>query len=532
MTDLPEKGSQIPIEPEQKIAESTNEPQKPHEKTFSRRTKAATAGVLAGLALSLSASVSSGESEDSKPEQTGQEDTAAEVVGENFPDELLSRVDLNEMGRNTVDVMTQYSPYMLLAGGAFVGGLALSRNRLDQSKLRLANRGLDYNNKNRLQSAFAGTLIPAIGAIALTTSFSIEEEIRTGPNRVISAIEADISDQDDNRDLYWVLQDDTDYFMNTSSISFDDKKEQKNFFAQAENNNELDILPFHLDLTEIDMPQNHRHNHQPALVIGAPSEDKTTPSPIYPETETSDCMKAENSCVLESDELIIDTNEGINIGDTITVRGEEYNVAGLAKDSRSLLNRLAVFTSQEGVERFRKSDDNSYYGLAVEAESLEDIEELLQEFGMDDSQEILSTEELLDNNSEFWEGNGTTLMMLLIMNISAFGGISMYERKRAEQEYNRSDIATLRSLGMSVKDIAQIDFARATITTAKASIPVMPVSYVVSEMSNVGIAGFNSEIDSAMVAGAAGTILTAKTAGVALLTKRLRKISPAENLDN
>lgn len=441
---------------------------------------------------------------------------------------VLDEIDLPEIGRDAVNGMRKAAPVALALGGSVLAGLALSRREVNRKKLTLAANGYSRDEHGPVRRLLRGAAVPAIGTLALLTSFSIEEEIREGPNRMIADINRQVENDYGDKSVSWLLEPGTDHLMNNSRILEDVTVETKTGLFEVANSRNIDLLPFHLELTDVEF----NGKTQTSLALASPNKNRNEPSTLYPEVKSgATCELVANRCLLNDGEIVVDNSEGIKLGDKITIRDEEFEVVGFAAQPQSLLNRFVVFTGENSMQDLRSNPDAPYYGMLAAAKSEADVSNLLEEFSLQDDVQMLSKAQLLEQNADFWEGNGTALTMLLILNIGVFGGISMYERKRAEQEQNRANIATLRSMGMSVKDVVQIEAAKSVIETVKGFPVALPVALLVSKVANAGITGFHSEITAPMAVAAAGTVLASKLAGDALLSRKLRKISPAEHLE-
>ena len=427
----------------------------------------------------------------------------AYVTENGVPD--LKNVDITEVGRTLIDATEEAAPYLLGAAGLQIASMAFTRG--GKQKLNMAYLGLGRYPEKRHQRLMAGALLPTIGVTCLSTALMIEDGIHTGANKNISSMVTSLEEEYPGKEIAWTLQSGSNHFMNDSDIS---PEVVQNISATEQvTNGTFLTAPFYRDLVTIPTPYSENQAGMIISVSGA--------SPILPEVKDGTICEQPtepNQCDLKANEIILDADEGFEIGDSVEIRGHDFTVVGFPEEDQSLVNRLIAFTgvSEETI------GDKDPYGFASLVENKEDALKMIEDLGLQDQVDILSTEQFLENNENFWSHNGTPLLILLIGDIAIFAGVTFSSMKKFEQERDRPVLATLRAIGTSSGQIAQQQYARTTIQTAKGVIPGFAAAEVSTLAINQLLPGFSGDVTPKMVmastALALGVQMASATKGV------------------
>lgn len=412
----------------------------------------------------------------------------------------FKEVNITEIGRNAIDAGEAIAPFIIGLAAADVASMSLSLT--GRKNLRLAWEGISPNSGNYYKTLVAGSLLPIIGITALSNALLIEDGLRSGPSQNIETMARGIRTSagplGEGAKVVWGLQPGTKHFMNESSISTDAIEKIEAAVAANQSGDVKVIEPFDIKLTTIPTEHNDR---QAGLIIYSDGV-AGMPSAISPEVKLgATCDVIDAKCLLKPGELVVDDNEGLSIGDTVKIQGHDFNVVGFSKESQSLINRLVAYTALP-----EKKPEN-YFGFAAMANSQQDVEQMIHDLRLTDKINVESTAELIEFNKEFWSQNGTPLIMLMVGDILIFAGATFISTRRYEQERNKSLIAGMEAIGMSKRQFAQQQRARATILTAKGVLPAAVAAAASEQFINSVLTGFHSELTPSMLAVSTATIL-------------------------
>lgn len=391
-----------------------------------------------------------------------------------------------------------------------------------RARWRVGLRGLTpVSSRNRVKQVAAGTLVPLLAATALIVSLSIEREVRTGPNRTIDTLASSVSD---DGELYWVLQQGTEHLMNDSRIS-------QNLITALVAASEaapgvMGVQPFWAQLVLLE----HDGRTLTGFLFAANGEGGS-PSPLSPSVRSGhSCSLEAGRCNLADNQVIVDPGEGLAIGESLTVRGQHLEVVAHTDRPRSLLNRLVLFTTLKDYGRVAGTEVPDAYGLLVLARDRASVLDLVDTAGAADVVEVLSTEELRDENSRFWTGNGTLIVLLLVLIIISFSAAALFSARRAEQQRAIVTQGILRSLALSPGEAAHVDLLRSWIIAVKAIPLAVPAVFVLIRATNVAVVGFRAELTVLMVFAAASLILIASGLSAILAARSFHRLAPVDLL--
>ncbi len=381
-----------------------------------------------------------------------------------------------------------------------------------RARLRLARRGLSGGASSRTRRLVAGTLIPLLGIAALTVSIALEKEVREGPNRMIARLQRGADDQN----LAWIMQAGTGHFMDTSRLP-----------AALTNAAASDPARFQVLYEQLALIERPGRNPDTGLVLGLPQQS-TLLAPAV--TRDSTCTQNEGRCLLQPGEAVADADL-YPMGTRLWIRDRQVTVTGHTREPYSLINRAVLFTRSDMFRRTDGTMEPAYAVLSVGPDSPSHAQRLVASTPTPGALEVLSPSQLQRENTRFWAGNGTPLILLMIALSATFCGVALYAARRALQQREHVVLGALQSLGLRPGQASSIDLLRATLATLLAAVGAAPVAYVLVHVTNAGMIGFHAPVEPIMVAAAAGLIIFANLIGTAVLWARLRSSSVVEALN-
>ena len=413
------------------------------------------------------------------------------------------------------------APFILTA--AAVGTGSMLRNEAGIMKLKMAARGLTSTELS--SSTWRGTgrrllrqaMIPAIGIAAAGTAFTIESGLINGTNNAIQSMAAVVPAGAEGH-TNWVYRDGALHLMDDSDVA---RKSVEKLTAAVE----LGSVPgvskvlAAMKTTLTVIPTAHNRN-QAGLLISVDNTPDGLPSKVTPPVEPGAlCEVQDERCVLAPNEIEVDKDEGYKIGETLTVQGRPYKVVAFAETHQSILNREVAYS---GLSEAQKTEGYSW--LIVEADSKQAVENGLGQLGLSSELSTETTKEFLKANQDVWTGNGSTLLGLLILDLSVFASTTFLMSRQAEQIRNKQLIATVEAIGAGTGDIVAIERAGVAMKTALA----VPFAYLASKASefyvvNTVVPGFHGKFTLPMLGASTALFGVAQAAGIPRTTKRQHK---------
>lgn len=242
-----------------------------------------------------------------------------------------------------------------------------------------------------------------------------------------------------------------------------------------------------------------------------------------------DSDAAAGRCALREGQVVAD-GDLYPVGTRLTVREHKLLVVANTTEPYSLINRAVLFTSNEA---FRKADGEleAPYALLVGGpDAQQRAERLVAAAGVRTQTEVVSPARLRSENSRFWAGNGTPLLLVVIALSSSFCGVALYAARRALQEREQVILGTLQALGLRPDQVSLVDLLRALLATGVAAVAAWPVAAVIVSFTNAGMLGFHAPVTVSMPVAAAGLIVLANVVGTGVLWLRISRRSVTESL--
>ncbi len=401
--------------------------------------------------------------------------------------------DLTEVSRQTIDALGVVGPVACVA--SLAGLTALACTAAGRTRLMLAHRGLRQRAGGARRAWLAGTLLPLLATASLTAALSIEAEIRNGPNRMLSLMETTVPDEEAHS--FWLLENGTDHFMNTSEVPIS--------AADLEGAGITAAMPVWMELTTVVRANG---SHQTGLVLAVGSS--TSP----PVRRGSTCEGAPGRCRLQRDQAIVDIGDGYQIDDVITIRGTRRQVVAYFQTPVSLLNRSVVMVAPDQA--------TVPYGYVVIGTDRATLGTALEGVPGGDHVQILTSRQIHRENIKFWSGNGTPILTMLVMLIAIFGAAAIFATRRAEREATKEVSGTLRALGLTAHQATQIDLARSQISVLIPALPAAGLGALLVAFLNTSVLGFEPLVGLSTVLSSVGLMAIAASLAATVSARSVR----------
>ena len=247
------------------------------------------------------------------------------------------------------EVMQSGVAGLQLAGAVALGGsismLGYQVLRRRWTELELSAKGYTQEageRSGKLHAIVAGTMVPTIITAAAMTGLTLEKEVGQESQKIVEVI-ADKFEQGEDSGLLWITAAGTEHFMNESSLSEDQTRRIVRSVPEA--------VPIKRDLVSV---QSHI-GEQTSFVVGVPGAllDELNARPNNLERYVQSLGPW----------VATDAGEGLELGDSVEIRGKHYHVGKLLDEPISIQNRIGFITSTETFEDF--NDDPSNYAVLV-----------------------------------------------------------------------------------------------------------------------------------------------------------------------
>jgi hypothetical protein len=420
-------------------------------------------------------------------------------------------VNITEVARVLIEGVRVVGPVLVALAVLVVAVELLSRP--GQARLRLAHVGLSAPAPNVLRRLLAGTLVPALGVAALAVSLSLEQEVREGPNRMVERLQSEAGPHEPA----WILQRGTSHFMNDSRLP-----PAVEVAAATDSGGSAHRLWEQLVAIRTDSGQTDT-----GLLLGTPAGDATSPFRPAVVAETAGCRLVDGACVLKPGQAVADADV-YPVGSRLSVRGRDLEVVATTAQPYSLINRAVVFTDSTAFARADGTPDTPFAVVVGGPDALSRAEALVAGTGAAGAVEVLTGGQVKSANADFWAGNGTPLLLLVICLSGTFCGVALYGARRALHQRERMSTGTLQALGVRLGQVCRIDLLRAVMVTGVAAVLAVPVAWVLVLVVDTGMLGFHATLTPLFVAAAAGLLVLANVLGTAAMWVRMRTMSVVE----
>ncbi len=420
----------------------------------------------------------------------------------------MSVVDVTELARDSVAALSAIGPVALLVTCvALAVVVATPRGR---SAWMLGRRGLHGRRPSARRQLMMGLAIPLIAVTATSVSLAFERELREGPNRVLFQLVGG-----DGDDLAWLMQADTRHFMNDSRLPASAVDRLRRSPGAALYWSQLS------DIT----PRTGRPITALIIARSAPGGRGSLPASVEP--ATARCRVTAQACALRSGEAVTD-DDVAPVGATVTLRGRRLRIVGHTAKPASLLNRAVVFVTPATFDRAGGTREAPFAAVATGPRGRAALDAVRAGQSPTDALAVSSTAQIADANRRFWAGNGTPLMLILILLVMIFGGVAFYASRKALHEQARAEIATLLAIGVPPRVLGTAELARTALSACVAAIIGGPIAIAIVALANSQILGFHAAVQPLMVAASAGLMVAAGIGALAGTALRLRRANLAE----
>lgn len=421
------------------------------------------------------------------------------------------------------DAARNYAPYVAgagLAGLATVYGLSKTNERVGAT-YRMSN--IDYDGaqnrgessgtrKDRLGTRIkngVGRTLAAGGIVGIATAgmaagaSGLQEDIAEGGNRPVEALFdnfAEFADASGFENTYTqqniLLQEGGSHFMNDSAV----ERQQLDELSVVAAERGIAIIPFNKLLPNI----NDGNTDRAAIVTSIPD--------AWFEEATG--RSIDTSC--DTVPVILGEATGKKAGEAVTINGIGAQVAAVVGGNIEQMNRdVGVVSDTDMRECLLLGHNEAAFGAVVLGGKVEEVQQLLEERGMGNLAEVISKEEFMQNNREFWDKNGTPLLLQMILEIGALGGAAMAALRSGQIQAGTRKMGALNALGVDQATFSRIELLRAGREAAWATAYGTPVALGLTAVSNALVTGLNAGVGPKEIAVGGALMLTAKGIGSA-----------------
>jgi hypothetical protein len=424
---------------------------------------------------------------------------------------VSAAVDVTEFARDSVSALSATGPIALaLTCAALAVVVATPRGR---SAWMLGRRGLHGRRPSARRQLLMGLAIPLIAVTSTSVSLGFERELREGPNRVLFQLVGG-----DGRELSWLMQADTRHFMNDSRLPS---------MAVARLRRSPATVLYWSQLSDMTPRTGHPIT---ALIIarsGGGRDGVRESAPVPVDAGTARCRVTASTCALTDGEAVTD-DDVAPVGATVTLRGRRLRVVAHTAKAASLLNRAVVFVTPAAFDRSDGSREAPFAAVAAGGPGRAALDAVRAGQAAPDELAVSSTAQIADANRRFWAGNGTPIMLILILLVMVFGGVAFYASRKALHEQARAEIATLLAIGVPPRVLGAAELVRTAISACVAALIGGPLAVAIVALADSQILGFHATVELDMVAASAGLMVVAGIGALVGTGLRLRRANLAE----
>lgn len=419
------------------------------------------------------------------------------------------------------DGMRDYAPYVAGAGGAMLAGawVASQCNARMEAVYRHASvdwdsavgrggeNGRESTRLERIRRGIGRTLTAAgivgVATVGMTAAASgLQEDIASGGNRPVEALFDNFAElasaggeyPDYRSEQTIILQEPESQFMNDTVID----RESLDILAAEAFEQGIVIVPFNKILPNIDNGEESKAS----IVTSIPD--------VWFEAVTD--ASVDESC--ESTPVILGQATGRMPGEVVNINGIYARVAALANEGIEQMNRdVGVVSDTDMRECLLLGKGENAFGAVVLGGTVEEVQGLLEKNGMDDTAAVITKEQFMENNREFWDKNGTGLLLQQILEITALGGAAMAAFRSGRIQAGARRMGNLHAAGVDTSTFRAVEITRALREAGWATVYGTPVALGLASVSNAIVSGLSAGVGIKEIAVGGALVGTAKAAG-------------------
>lgn len=335
-----------------------------------------------------------------------------------------------------------------------------------------------------------------ISATLIMSTSGLEKEISNGPNRPVGALVSLLSDNDPSPLILLeeskLDEPSTISLMDSSIVS----QKKMSAFIKEMSDSQASVAPFDKDFMKA--------NGNSAMEFSIPDE-------IFEQASGVQLDQAYAAVP-----VIVDKGLGVHIGDSVAINDTLTNVVGVESGIAQQNRNIVILSDTDMKEKLRENTNDSYFGAVISGASLEDMSELMNrpEF---DGLSVITREQFLENNKDFWSTNGTPIILILMGTIAILTGSTIAGQRRSALQRNAREIGMLNASGVGMKDIASIERRRAVRNSLYATAVAIPFGVGLNAAFNATVPGLSSAVDArgitvaAAVTGASSLIASGRS---------------------
>lgn len=319
----------------------------------------------------------------------------------------------------------------------------------------------------------AGTSLAALAMTLAGATSGLEKEISEGPLRPVDSVTRKVADQvpNSNPESVFVLQSPKNTLMDDSSIP---EKKLHDMYIQGRRIG-VTVVPFSKGLFNV--------NGESAMQFAVPDN-------VFEEMSGA---KVDKSC--DDIPVIVDQTVDAEVGDSIYINGVKAKVVKVEEDNNvAQMNRSIVTMADTDLKKCVQGGANSsYFGAIIPDADKSEVEELIQKLETDGLTAV-DQGEFRNNNREFWQANGTPLVLQLMGYLALFGAFAAAGQRRSMLEHNKNEIGSLMAAGVSGKSIEQIEVRRTLSDSLRAGAIAAPLMPLVTAAFNASSSGLSTSV--------------------------------------
>jgi hypothetical protein len=250
-------------------------------------------------------------------------------------------------------------------------------------------------------------------------------------------------------------------------------------------------------------------------------------APVPVDSATARCRVVAHACALRAGEAVTD-DDVAPVGAALTLRGRRLRIVAHTAKATSLLNRAVVFVTPAAFDRSDGSREPPFAAVGAGARGRAALDAIRARAATPGELAVSSTAQIADANRRFWAGNGTPIMLILILLVMIFGGVAFYASRKALHEQARAEIATLLAIGVPPRVLAAAELVRTALSACVAAVVGGPLAIAIVALADSQILGFHATVKPVMVAASAGLMVVAGIGALAGTGLRLRRANLAE----
>ena len=230
-------------------------------------------------------------------------------------------------------------------------------------------------------------------------------------------------------------------------------------------------------------------------------------------------LRSDSETVIDVD---LANSLGIKLGDKVTLVDKPYRVVGLSRETGSFGKEMVFISEQAMFDLYGGLE--LYNSIAVTNVGEAHWQDGLMLKGWLDEVDLLSKQQYIDGNIDYWTRNVSGLIYVIILVVSVLGIVGLTVITSKQLELRLKTLGMLRAAGASKGQVAGAEALALSWLFAIGWLIAIPLGWVLVQITNLAAPGFHARLTLGAIVAAGVALLVIGLVATARLMKKARNV--------